>query len=115
MAYPTLASGRTFCTPTTITSQCRTRIHTFTDGTEQRWRVGPALARLSVSHLNIVAGDVEDLEQFFDAQFGKRDDFSITVNGVTYDHMVLGQDDLKFTQSKPLRWDCTVQMKQIHG
>lgn len=111
-SYPTLSSGRTFLAPLARTTRYPVKVLTFGDGSEQRWRVAPPLERFSLRHDGITTTDRDALFSFFAGRKGDYDEFDLTMDGATYDHLKLDSPEITARQRPDHLWDVALTLRQ---
>lgn len=111
-SYPTLSSGRTFLAPLVRTTRYPVRVLTFSDGAEQRFRVGPPLERFALSHEGITTSDRDALVSFFTGRKGDYDEFDLTMDGTTYTHLKLESPELVTQQREDHLWNVSITLRQ---
>ena len=110
--YPTLSSGRTFLAPLQRTTRYPVRVLTFADGSEQRFRSGPELERFALQHNGITTADKAALATFFAARKGDYEQFSLVMNGTTYNYLKFDGPDFAATQRQDHLWDVSLTLRQ---
>ena len=111
-SYPTLSSGRTFLAPLTRTTRYPVRKLTFSDGSEQRWRVAKPLEQFALRHTGITTADRDALFSFFAGRKGDYDEFDLTMDGTTYSHLKLDAATITATQAENHLWDVSLLVRQ---
>ena len=77
--FPQLRTGVVIQYPARRQYSFATRVLTFVDGTEQRFRISPAVLRSWVIRLNLLTEDeLSNLREFFRSQAGEAQTFSFT-------------------------------------
>lgn len=110
--YPTLSSGRSFLAPLVRVSRYPVRVLTFADGSEQRFRSAPVLERFALQHTGITTADKDDLYDFFAARIGDYEQFSLVMNGTTYDYMKFDSPEFTASQRQDHLWDVSLTLRQ---
>ena len=110
--YPTLTSGRSFLAPLVRITRYSVKVLTFADGSEQRFRIGPPLERFALKHEGITTEDRDLLADFFAARKGDYEQFSLVMNGTTYNYMKFESPDFTATQRQDHLWDVTLSLRQ---
>lgn len=110
--YPTLTSGRTFLAPLTRVTRYPVKVHKFADGSEQRYRTAEPLERFALQHVGITTADRDSLAAFFAARKGDYEQFSLVMNGTTYDYMKFESPEFSATQRTDHLWDVSLTLRQ---
>src|ERR1051326_1241400 len=103
-------------TPLSRTLAMPTRVIEFLDGTEQRWAAGDPLNSFALQFNGVPAAELVLLQSWWDTVEGAVDaTWSFTsVDGVTYPHMALDQDELAAVeQTQPGRFNFAVKLRQV--
>ena len=110
--YPTLSSGRTFLAPLVRTTRYPVKVFTFASGAEQRFRTAPAIERFTLQHNGITTADRNALATFFAARKGDYEQFSLIMDGDTYDYLKFESPEFSATQRADHLWDVALVLKQ---
>lgn len=110
--YPTLSSGRTFLAPLQRVTRYPVKVLTFASGAEQRFRTAPTLERFTLQHNGITTADRDALAAFFAARKGDYEQFSLVMNGDTYDYLKFDSPEFQATQRADHLWDVSLVLKQ---
>jgi hypothetical protein len=97
--FPTLKSGNVAWYPLADTTSYGTKVVTFQNDTEQRWRHRLPLKRFQMTCNNISWYDACSIMTFYRSQFGRFDLWTLELGGETYDNLSFGNDGLKFTEA----------------
>lgn len=112
-ALPTIRSGAVALYPLARRARIKTRVVSFIDDTEQRWRVAPTLASFVLTYTAINAADLATLRTFWLITKGRFDKtWSFTINGTTYNYLGFDSDEFKVVESKPERFDVRLSCRQ---
>jgi hypothetical protein len=112
-SFPTLKSGKVNMYPTTRAKEHGTRVVTFCDDSEQRWKGRAGLATFVLEFTDIDGYDLSTLSDFFRTVKAKFDTtWDLTLDGTTYQHMMFDADEFTFVESKPNRYSIRLACKQ---
>jgi hypothetical protein len=103
-------------TPATLGTGFATRLMRFCNDAEQRWSARGQYAVFVLTLTNISGFDLSNVRDFFRTVKGRFDaTWSLTINGATYNNMILDSDDLIVTEQKPNLFTLQVKCRQVHG
>jgi hypothetical protein len=90
-----------------------TRVNQFVDFSEQRWVVRQPLAEFVFKYRDVSRADVATLKEFFEAQLGAYDTFTVEFDGIEYKDMVFDQDNFSPVEDRePNRFSLEFKLKQ---
>ena len=114
--FPLLTTGVVTMTPATLGIGFATRVMRFCNDAEQRWAGRGQYAVFVLTLTNISGFDVSNDRDFFRAVKGRFEPtWSLTINGTTYNNMILESDELVVTEQKPNLFTLQVKCRQVHG
>ena len=114
--FPTLSTGAVTMTPATLGTGFAARVMRFCNDAEQRWAARGQYGVFVLMLTNISGFDLSNVRDFFRAVKGRFDPtWSLTINGTTYNNMILDSDDLAATEEKPNQFTLQVKCRQVHG
>ena len=114
LALPTVRSGAVALYPVTRGVNYKTGVAQFCDDTEQRWVSNLQTADFTLEYDNLNGYDLSALVQFFRSAQGKfNETVTFTINGNTYNNLMLMADTLAWAESKqPELYTLKVSLKQ---
>lgn len=115
---PTILGGVQALYPVTRTVSFLTFIGMNLDGSEQRCKQRPALARFELPYVGIPKSDRDAMATFFDAQKGLYDStWSLTLGSTTYSNLALEDDVFQSTErlDAPMLYDFTIRARQVQS
>ncbi len=111
--FPTIEDGQVTRYPVQNKSSWVARVNQFADFSEQRWVTRQPLAEFVFRYRDVSRADVETLRNFFRAQKGAYDDFTLVFDGYEYQNMVFDQDVFEpVEESMPNRFSLELKLKQ---
>lgn len=111
--FPTLSSGQVAKHPATRIRSASTKVLSFADDTEQRWKQRAPLARFTLTYRRLKQADMITLRNFFDSMKGEYDStFSITLDGTTYNNCAFDQDEFTYVEKSEKLYDVTLKIRQ---
>jgi hypothetical protein len=114
--FPTLTTGVVTMTPATLGVGFTTRVMRFCNDVEQRWASRGQFGVFVLTLTNISGFDLSNIRDFFRTVKGRFDaTWSLTINGTTYNNMILDSDDLVVTEQRPNLFNLQVKCRQVHG
>lgn len=111
-AFPSIRSGSVALYPLVRAREHLTRVVQFSDDSEQRWRVRPAIARFSLEFSDVNGYELSEILEFWRSMKGRFDaTWEITIGGQTYQNMTFDSDECSFVENRPNRY--TVRLSCI--
>ena len=111
-SYPILTSGRTFCEGFSRLTEYRVKKWQFADGSSQRVRSAQPLERFTLIHTRLSTAERNQILTFFDGRKGDYDEFDLTIDGTTFNHIRFDGPEITSTQAADLTWSMTVPLAQ---
>ena len=113
--FPTIKTGAVAMNGTSRELEMPTKVHEFTDSTEQRWAMRAPLSRFTLVFTDISGYDLANIRQFVATVKGGFDQtWDITLKGITYSNCSLAED--KITFSEPARKNrFTLTLRVVQG
>jgi hypothetical protein len=112
--FPTLSGGRTaLMYPLQETISTRTKISTFCNDSEQRFRQRTGLRRFTLAMVNLTAADVALIKTFWTStKAGFDTTWGLVVGATTYNNLCFEGDDMAVKETSPNLYDLSFNVIQ---